>query len=735
MRLLNTKTAVLHQFNNSADIPPYAILSHVWQKEEQTLQDISDPANQDPVHPWAHISYKIRDCCAFAAREGFEWIWIDTCCIDKTSSSELSEAINSMYAWYAAADVCYVWLHDVDDTHPSESGPASFSQSAWFTRGWTLQELLAPRYAVFLSKKWHTLGTKQTLAHRISRVTGIDEDVLFKMVDLHEVSVARRMSWAAARRTTREEDRAYSLMGIFDVNMPTIYGEGSKAFLRLQVEILKQCPDQSIFAWGHPSIDYHALLTGNVSSSTVTKELRDSSLRSLLAPSPAKFQHAGDISPISLDSLSELLEQPDLAPPEYSTTAYGMRTSFPIVDIPSLGRDPSISMAILACQDTEGNLIVLFLNQRRSLWMSAPKYLVYQVGADLYPKALPSQSPQYHRLGRFQLASQNKQRFLENITVHPLYIEYDPFNVKSPLLSKQSPRGHRSSCASYAFFFPAWLLESAGVTTAVDDHQTLEHEDGIMIEFTPGGPSQRTIIFARDPSLSTSPRRRNVEPQGIRLSMSSHCSCEDNPLQHPMSIAVDLMVPEHDPNPGDGRASSGRHSRRRSLSTILKDNHQFVQMMLNAPARASLSQDVLPIHLGRSDSRRSSAAEGEVGEAWQCANKRTHLPTISNPNILLSFNSVLGKVSIGLKRWNGCRKSKAMYVYIVELKITSSYQVHDPERQASLPTYTHGVIPETGVIVYPTEETPGRQTRQNVLGFTRYQDRNDDPPVTGSSPS
>ncbi|PIL33366.1 hypothetical protein GSI_03984 [Ganoderma sinense ZZ0214-1] len=259
-----------------------------------------------------------------------------------------------MYSWYAAANVCYVWLHDVDDTHPSESGPASFSRSVWFTRGWTLQELLAPRYVVFLSKKWHTLGTKQTLAHRITRVTGIDEDVLLKMVDLHEVSVARRMSWAAMRRTTREEDRAYSLMGIFDVNMPTIYGEGSKAFLRLQVEILKQCPDQSIFAWGRPSIDYHTLIN-NFSSVMVTKELRDSNHRSLLAPSPAEFEHAGSISPIPLDGLSELLEEPHLVPPE----------SFPIVNIPSLGRDPGILMAILACQDAEGNLIVLFLNQRR----------------------------------------------------------------------------------------------------------------------------------------------------------------------------------------------------------------------------------------------------------------------------------------------------------------------------------------------------------------------------------
>ncbi|KAI1784338.1 HET-domain-containing protein [Ganoderma leucocontextum] len=728
MRLLNTKTAVLHQFNNPTDIPPYAILSHVWQKEEQSLQDISDPAKRDAAHPWAHISQKIRDCCTFAAREGFKWIWIDTCCIDKTSSSELSEAINSMYAWYAAADVCYVWLHDVDDTHPSQSGPSSFSQTTWFTRGWTLQELLAPRYVVFLSRKWHTVGTKQTLAHRISRITGIDDDVLLQIVDLHEVGVARRMSWAATRRTTREEDRAYSLMGIFDVNMSTIYGEGSKAFLRLQIEILKQCPDQTIFAWGRPSIDCHALIA-NFSSVMVTKELRDSTVRSLLASSPADFEHSGNISPISLDSLSELLGQFDLAPPEYSTTAYGMRTAFPIVDIPSLGRDPGISIAILACQDSEGNLVVLFLNQRRILWISAAEYLVYRVGADLYPNSFPFQPPQYYRLGRIHLSSRDDSSFLKNIAVHPVFIEYNPFSVRSSL-PKPPSHSRRSTRVSYAFFFPAWLLESAGITATLDDHQTIEHEDGITVEFTPGGPTQRTIIFARDPPPSPPPRYGNGGPQGIRLSMSSHCSCGVSPLRHPMSISIDLMVPEHNTRP-DGHASFGRHRRRRSLSAILKNDHRFVQMMLNAPASPSPCEHVqLPIRPGHAPiPERSPALEGEVEQAWQCANKRTHIPTISNPSILLSFNSVLGSVSVGLKRWDGCRKSNAAYVYIVELKITSSYQVPDPERQASLPTYTHGVVPETGVIVYPTEESSGHQTRENVLGLAQYADDDDHSPL------
>ncbi|KAM5530181.1 hypothetical protein V8D89_016147 [Ganoderma adspersum] len=597
----------------------------------QTPDPCPPPATSHAVThaltPVTFVTILVRDCCTFAARDGFEWIWIDTCCIDKTSSSELSEAINSMYAWYAAADVCYVWLHDVDDIHPSQSGPTSFSRSAWFTRGWTLQELLAPRYVVFLSKKWHTLGTKQTLGHRIKTVTGISEDVLSKTVDLHAVSVARRMSWAATRRTTRDEDLAYSLMGIFDVNMPTIYGE--------------------VFVF-------------RSRSSNIPKELRDSSLRSLLAPSPAEFEHSRSITPISLDNLSELLEQPDLAPPEYTTTAYGMRTAFPIVNIPSLGRDLGISVAILACQDDEG-LVVLFLSQRRSLWTSAPQYLVYRVGADLYPNVSPSRSSEYHRLGRIHVGARADRSFLTNLAVHPLFIEYNPISVKSSLRGPPSPN-HRSNRMSYAFFFPAWLLESGGITATLDGHQTIEHEDGIMVEFTPDGPTQRTIIFARDPPPSPSSRSGNVELQGIRLSMFSHCSCEANPLRHPMSIAIDLMVPEHDSSPG-GHPSSGTHRRCRSLNAILKDNHQVVQSRIPG---------------------QPTAHEDQVEGAWHA----------------------LGRVSIGLKRWNGCHKTKATYVYIVE--ITNPYRVMDPERQASLPTYTHAVVPETGVIVYPAVVKQGK---------------------------
>jgi hypothetical protein len=184
---------------------------------------------------------KIERCCAQARRDNWEWAWIDSCCIDKTSSAELSEAINSMYQWYKDAQVCYAYLGDVNAQCDI---PGELKKSAWFTRGWTLQELLAPEIVVFLDKSWIDIGTKGSLWEHISRITSIDD---FRG---HELAcIAQKMSWACKRQTSRIEDEAYCLMGLFGVNMPLIYGEGRMAFRRLQMEIIKDSDDESIFAW------------------------------------------------------------------------------------------------------------------------------------------------------------------------------------------------------------------------------------------------------------------------------------------------------------------------------------------------------------------------------------------------------------------------------------------------------------------------------------------------------
>jgi hypothetical protein len=224
------------------NIPPFAILSHTWAEdhEEVTFKDLT-------IGPRTTKSgyKKLRFCAERAAHDRLQHFWVDTCCIDKSNSTELSEAINSMFRWYHDATKCYVYLSDVatnnhDQINPSlQSWEAAFRKSRWFTRGWTLQELLAPQSVEFFcsNRKW--LGDKKSLERLLHEITGIAIAAL-QGTPLSEFSVRERMLWAKTRQTKREEDRAYSLLGIFGIHMPLIYGEGSaSAFKRLQEEIDK----------------------------------------------------------------------------------------------------------------------------------------------------------------------------------------------------------------------------------------------------------------------------------------------------------------------------------------------------------------------------------------------------------------------------------------------------------------------------------------------------------------
>ena len=243
MRLLNTTTL---QFKDFYDNPPrYAILSHRWEDEEVSYKDVEEKRHESK-RGWA----KIVSCCKLAASRKLKYAWVDTCCIDKTSSAELTEAINSMYKWYESATECYAFLSDVrvfDLAEPKSQD--TFRGSAWFTRGWTLQELIAPARVLFYNRSWSYLGSKDALYNLLQDITGVDADVLSGQTKPYQCTVAQRMSWAAQRTTSRVEDRAYSLLGIFGVNMPMLYGEGDRAFRRLQQEIISQSDDHTIFAW------------------------------------------------------------------------------------------------------------------------------------------------------------------------------------------------------------------------------------------------------------------------------------------------------------------------------------------------------------------------------------------------------------------------------------------------------------------------------------------------------
>ena len=192
---------------------------------------------------------KIQYSCTQAVAYGLHYVWVDTCCIDKRSSAELSEAINSMYSWYQNARICFVYLADVTIRVNVPIADSAFTNSRWFTRGWTLQELIAPSNLIFYSQDWIEIGKKSSLYNILPEITGIDIATLTDVDRLEHVSVAKKMSWASRRTTTRIEDMAYCLMGLFAVNMPLLYGEGERAYIRLQEEIMKKSDDHSLFAW------------------------------------------------------------------------------------------------------------------------------------------------------------------------------------------------------------------------------------------------------------------------------------------------------------------------------------------------------------------------------------------------------------------------------------------------------------------------------------------------------
>ena len=260
-RRVERRTKVLELCND--ETTNYAILSHRWvdstEVDYEEMVDLAKMDRQEQVEIRGRLGYrKIVDTCKQAAKDGYEWVWVDTCCIDKRSSAELSEAINSMHRWYGNAKTCYVYLHDVDGSSvPTEKDDGKYPESngwpEWFSRGWTLQEMIAPRNLKFFNKDWQPIGDKKRLAQTLRRITGVPENILADGLEGNRPCVAQIISWAANRTTTRVEDRAYSLMGLLDVNMPMLYGEGKKAFHRLQLEIIRSSNDQSIFAWGFRS--------------------------------------------------------------------------------------------------------------------------------------------------------------------------------------------------------------------------------------------------------------------------------------------------------------------------------------------------------------------------------------------------------------------------------------------------------------------------------------------------
>ncbi|KAH7075069.1 heterokaryon incompatibility protein-domain-containing protein [Paraphoma chrysanthemicola] len=278
MRLLQLKdNDEIHLVEFIGDqIPPYAILSHTWgsNDSEVSYKDIVEGVGKNKA------GYKkIISCGRRALTKKLEYFWVDTCAIDKSSSAELSEAINSMYRWYRNAKICFAYLEDVRPDQDISTW--STTTVRWFSRGWTLQELIASPNLEFFANDWTLLGSKASCCEQLAAITGIHSQALAVNRPIRTFSIAQRMSWASSRSTTRPEDMAYCLLGLFDVNMPLLYGEGARnAFLRLQEGIMKDSDDRSLFAWTQPRQDHITF-------------------RGLLADSPADFAQSRAIIPIS----------------------------------------------------------------------------------------------------------------------------------------------------------------------------------------------------------------------------------------------------------------------------------------------------------------------------------------------------------------------------------------------------------------------------------------------------
>lgn len=293
----------------------YAMLSHRWGAREPLYHDIQGNVYELKISPGIK---KLQGFCQLASKQGFAWAWSDTCCIDKTCSGELQESLNTMFLWYRQSASTIVYLSDVH-----EASLDLLEKSVWFTRGWTLQELLAPRFLQFYTSDWSLLvdqshpnsnhKTNLDVLKYVEEITTISKEELQDFVP--GVQDAReRLRWASSRELTRLEDRAYCLLGIFDVSLSILYGERERSFARLQEEIMKRTDELLLFDWVGAS----------------------SSMNSLLASQPFCFteEPCADALKLSSNPLADVVDMPlditdavlNKIPPHVQRFAAQMRT-------------------------------------------------------------------------------------------------------------------------------------------------------------------------------------------------------------------------------------------------------------------------------------------------------------------------------------------------------------------------------------------------------------------------
>jgi hypothetical protein len=325
LRISSDSNLALVEYDDRST-PPYAILSHTWgaKEEEVSYKDLLECDGR------TKIGYKKLSFCAKQAlKDGLCYFWVDTCCIDKSSSAELAEAINSMFRWYQQSAQCYVYLSDVTTeicpiTSDSlcSSCEAAFRESKWFKRGWTLQELLAPCSVRFFSKEEKELGNRLSLEAQIHETTHIPVAAL-QGLPMDEFVIKERMLWIRGRRTTRKEDMAYSLLGVLGVSMPPVYGEGIEAAFR---RLLREVKDRVEYAdMSHDDLGIYRIITSiqrdandscSASAETIAKPILESpcesgDVASILpsAHTSTSRNRSADLTVCSNPDCSELLNR------------------------------------------------------------------------------------------------------------------------------------------------------------------------------------------------------------------------------------------------------------------------------------------------------------------------------------------------------------------------------------------------------------------------------------------
>ncbi|KAG0700940.1 hypothetical protein DFH29DRAFT_1080368 [Suillus ampliporus] len=308
------------------------MLSHRWETKEPALHDVQDKVvyDLDPVGTMV----KLQTFCKLARDAGHHWAWSDTCCIDQTNNIELQRSVNSMFVWYRESALTIVYLSDV----PPSSTSGALAYSAWNTRGWTVQEFLAPNVILFYRNDWSLYLNDRSPNHKKSVAimkeledsTGINAQAL---VAFHPgmTGAREKLRWASTRATTLQEDIAYSLFGIFGVHLPVIYSETKQNALgRLLQEIVARSGDITALDWAGTSSQFNSCLPADISSYKLPPCTSPFLSEGQIRMSVASLQNA-TVAELALTLYTRL---DSLSPPRFANCRLQLPcTIFPITEV------------------------------------------------------------------------------------------------------------------------------------------------------------------------------------------------------------------------------------------------------------------------------------------------------------------------------------------------------------------------------------------------------------------